>query len=111
RATNEASARALINTADGPFRAFLDGENAGVDFRGLLGRIAAPTLVLRADPAVGGALDDAGRDLLAAALPPARLRLVDFPGTGHLTHAAQPDRFVAAAEAVLAAAAPAGTGR
>jgi 3-oxoadipate enol-lactonase len=72
-----------------------------VDFPGLLGRIAAPALVLRADPVVGGALDDAGRDLLAAALPPARLRLVDFPGTGHLIHAEQPDRFAAAVEAFL----------
>ena len=79
-----------------------------MDFRGLLGRIAAPTLVLRADPAVGGALDDAGRDLLAAALPPARLRLVDFPGTGHLIHAEQPDRFVAAVQEFLAAPAPPG---
>ena len=72
----------------------------------MLGRIAAPALVLRADPAVGGALDDAGRDVLAAALPPARLRLVDFPGTGHLIHAERPDRFVEAVEAFLAARAP-----
>ena len=102
RATNEASARALINTADGPFRAFLDGENAGADFPALLGRIAAsgpPTLVLRADPALGGALGDAGRDQLLAALPGARL--VEFPGAGHLIHAERPDEFVAAVEGFL----------
>ena len=105
RATNEASARALINTADGPFRAHLDredGEDAGTDVPALLARLAAsgpPTLVLRADPASGGALADAGRDQLLAALPAARL--VEFPGAGHLLHAERPDEFVAAVEGFL----------
>ena len=102
RATNEASARALINTADGPFRAFLDrddGENAGTDLPVLLARIAAPTLVLRADPALGGALSEAGRDQLLTGLPAARL--VEFPGAGHLIHAERPDEFVAAVEGFL----------
>lgn len=100
RATNEVSARALIGTADGPFRAFLDGENADDDPAAALRRIAAPTLVLRADPAQGGALPDDGRDLLAAALPAARL--VEFPGAGHLIHAECPDDFVAAVAPFLA---------
>jgi pimeloyl-ACP methyl ester carboxylesterase len=100
RATNEASARALMNTADGPFRALLDGPAADPGLPALLAGYDRPTLILRADPDYGGALSAGGRAALLAARPDARL--IDFPATGHLIHAEREDAFIAAVEDFLA---------
>ena len=98
RATNELSARALINTAKGPFRASL-ARTTPVDVPGLLAAWSAPTLILQADPAHGAALSDAGREALQAAIPQAQV--TNFPGSGHLIHAEQEDAFVEAVGAFL----------
>ncbi|HEY8601883.1 MAG TPA: alpha/beta hydrolase, partial [Thermomicrobiales bacterium] len=100
RATNELSARALINTADGPFRALRDS-GISLDIPAILARYAQPTLILRADPQYGGALNERGRDELLAARPDAQV--VEFPGTGHLIHVEREEAFTAAVEAFLRA--------
>ena len=100
RATNELSARALINTADGPFRAMRDS-GTPLDIPGILARSTQPTLILRADPQYGGALNERGRDELLAARPDARV--VEFPDTGHLIHAEREEAFMAAVEGFLRA--------
>jgi len=84
RATNERSARALLGTADGPFRALIDAAPTVSDLPTRLAAAARPALILRADPDFGGALTERGRDELLAALPGARV--VEFPDTGHLIH-------------------------
>lgn len=53
--------------------------------------IAAPTLLLQADPQQGGALDDAEADHAAGLLP--RGTLVRLPGVGHGIHSDVPERF------------------
>lgn len=98
RATIELSARALLNTADGPFRASLERKEA-VDVPGMLRDWRRPTLVLQADPALGAALVDAGREELRAAVPQAKI--IGFPGSGHLIHAEQEDAFVEAVGSFL----------
>lgn len=98
RETNELSARALINTAEGPFRASLE-RTEPVDLPGLLRCWVGPALILQADPACGAALGDAGREALRAAVPHAEI--VRFPGSGHLIHAEQEEAFVAAVDAFL----------
>lgn len=100
RATVELSARALMNTADGPFRASLS-RGAAIDLPTLLRDWSRPTLILQADPTLGAALSDAGRESLHAALPQAQI--AHFPGSGHLIHAEQEDPFVAAVAAFLRA--------
>lgn len=100
RATNELSARALINTAEGPFRALLASPPTALDLPGILAASAQPTLILRADPDFGGALTALGRDALVAARPDAAL--VEFPATGHLIHAEREEAFVAAVGDFLA---------
>lgn len=99
-ATTEASARALIGAADGPFQAMLAREQTVVDDPALFARVTVPTLVLRADPLVGGALPERGRRRLLAALP--NVRFVEFAGSGHLIHAERTDRFVEVVERFLA---------
>ena len=98
-ATNERSARALLGTADGPFRALLDAGPVASDLPARLAAAARPTLILRADPASGGALTARGRDELRAALPTAQL--VEFPEVGHLIHAEREAAFLAAVEEFL----------
>jgi pimeloyl-ACP methyl ester carboxylesterase len=98
RATNELSARALMNTADGPFRANLDRTEV-VDIPGFLRGWSRPALILQADPSLGAALSDEGREALRAAMPQARV--VNFPGSGHLIHAEKEDAFVEAVGAFL----------
>jgi pimeloyl-ACP methyl ester carboxylesterase len=98
RATNELSARALINTADGPFRAMRD-QGITIDLPAILARSTQPTLILRADPQFGGALNEQGRDELRAARPD--VQIVEFPDTGHLIHAECPEAFLTAVEAFL----------
>jgi pimeloyl-ACP methyl ester carboxylesterase len=98
RATNELSARALINTADGPFRAMRDS-GITLDIPVILARSTQPTLILRADPQYGGALNERGRDELLTARPDAQV--VEFPDTGHLIHAEREAAFTAAVEAFL----------
>ncbi len=53
--------------------------------------IAAPTLLLQADPAAGGALADADADRAIGLLPQGTL--VRLPGVGHGIHGAVPERF------------------
>lgn len=100
RATNELSARALLVTADGPFQALLDEVNTPSELPGQLARVTASALVLRADPACGGALSDAGYAAVRAALPAAGY--VEFPGSGHLIHVEREHDFVAAVRTFLA---------
>jgi pimeloyl-ACP methyl ester carboxylesterase len=100
RATVELSARALMNTADGPFQASLDRREA-VGVPGFLRGWSRPTLLLQADPALGAALSDEGREALRAVVPQARV--VNFPGSGHLIHAEREDAFVEAVGAFLRA--------
>ncbi len=100
RATNELSARALINTADGPFRAMRDN-GITLDIPAILARFAQPTLILRADPQYGGALNERGRDELLAVRPDAQV--VEFPDTGHLIHVEREEAFTAAVETFLRA--------
>ncbi len=88
--TNERSAQALLNTADGPFLALREDQD--IDLPAILGQVRQPLLILRADPQAGGALGEPGRDMLLAARPDAQL--VEFPGCGHLIHAEQPAQFL-----------------
>lgn len=101
RATNELSARALIDCADGPFHAQLDPKSSRFDLPATLACVTFPVLILRADPEFGGAMNEAGRDECLVACPAARL--VEFPGCGHLIHAEREDNFVAAVEDFLGA--------
>jgi pimeloyl-ACP methyl ester carboxylesterase len=66
---------------------------------GFLRGWSRPALILQADPALGAALSDEGREALRAAMPQARV--VHFPGSGHLIHAEQEDAFVEAVGAFL----------
>lgn len=100
-ATNEESARALIGTADGPFRAFLDGEREALDFPALAAGVRVPTLLLQADPAYGAALSDEGRNAVLARL--ANADFAAFPGAGHLIHGEQPALFTERVRAFLSA--------
>lgn len=99
RATIERSARALLATAAGPFRALIEAAPARSALPARLARAARPTLILRADPAFGGALTERGRDELLAALPTAQL--VEFPNTGHLIHAEREADFLTVVQAFL----------
>jgi pimeloyl-ACP methyl ester carboxylesterase len=99
RATNERSARALLGTADGPFRALAASDPRASDLPAQLAAAARPTLILRADPDFGGALTARGRDELLAALPMAQL--IEFPETGHLIHGEREAEFLAAVERFL----------
>jgi pimeloyl-ACP methyl ester carboxylesterase len=99
RATDELSARALMNTAGGPFRAFLDGDTGPVATPEQLARLTMPVLILRADPEHGGALSDEGKATLTEGMPHARL--AEFAGVGHLIHGERPEPFVRAVEEFL----------
>jgi len=87
----------LRATADGPFLALVQGTGAEPEsFDTTMDRISSRTLLLQADPRMGGALSSeaarrvtGGRD---------DRKLVRFPDTGHLIHIDRPDGFV---EAVL----------
>jgi pimeloyl-ACP methyl ester carboxylesterase len=101
RATNELSARALLATADGPFQAMLDGVGAASDLPAQLAQVTLPTLILRADPTLGGALSDVGYAALRAARPDASF--TEFPGSGHVIHAERTQDFVATVSNFLVA--------
>ena len=62
-------------------------------------RIKCPTLLLQANPELGGAMSDADGDRAAAVIP--NCTLVRWPDTGHGMHGAKPAEFVAAAECHL----------
>lgn len=83
----------LRATADGPFLALVDqarGEQES--FQDAMDRISRPTLLLQADPSMGGALaDEAAR---VATGSRADRTLVRFPETGHLIHWDRPEKFV-----------------
>lgn len=90
------SALWLCSTADGPILALLD-EGRQPEPLDLLPRIVQPTLILQADPLLGGVLDDDTAQRALRLLPNARLER--FPGSGHAIHREQPEGFV---EVVLA---------
>jgi len=87
------SALWLCSTADGPILALLD-EGRQPEPLELLPRITQPTLVLQADPAAGGVLDDETAERVLAQLPRGVRR--QFPGCGHAIHRDCPEAFVAA---------------
>lgn len=93
-AEREREAAWLRTTADGPFDALIAGTHGPFDLDALLPAISAPTLLLQADPAAGGALSDAMAERAMLLLPNAAL--VRFPGSGHNIMRDQPDAFVAA---------------
>lgn len=62
----------------------------GLDWFAELPRIACPTLLLRADPALGGMLSAVEAERVAACIPVCRR--VDLPGIGHNIHSTQPQR-------------------
>ena len=65
----------------------------GIDWFGSLSKIECPALVLRADPAYGGMLDESEAVRITSLIP--RCARVDLPGIGHSIHSSQPDRMLA----------------
>jgi len=65
----------------------------GIDWFGSLAKIECPTLLLRADPACGGMLDESEAARITSLIP--RCLRVDFPGIGHSIHSSQPDKMLA----------------
>jgi pimeloyl-ACP methyl ester carboxylesterase len=63
--------------------------------------VTLPTLILRADPTLGGALSDIGYAALRAARPDASF--TEFPGSGHVIHAERTQDFVATVSNFLVA--------
>ncbi|MGW1060503.1 alpha/beta fold hydrolase [Micromonospora rubida] len=85
-------AEALAGTADGVFRAMVDGEQGEVDWAGLLRRVAAPTLAIAGDPDVPGTLLTGDRmTAFGAGLPQARVAVI--PGAGHHVELDRPACF------------------
>lgn len=68
-----------------------DRATGAYDQDACLRAIAAPTLLLQADPAAGGALGDADAERAVGLLPQGTL--VRLPGVGHGIHGDVPDRF------------------
>jgi pimeloyl-ACP methyl ester carboxylesterase len=100
----EQVAHDLIDTADGTFLAMISGElvaeeQGRVEWSTLLSRVIVPTLVLAADPSVGGWMGEEQHRLVRQALPLAQI--VDFAGCGHHIEAASPDAFVETVEGFL----------
>ncbi len=62
----------------------------GLDWFAELPRIACPTLLLRADPALGGMLGATEAGRVTAVIP--HCTRVDLPGIGHNIHATQPQQ-------------------
>lgn len=86
------SALWLCSTADGPILALLD-EGRQPEPLELLARITQPTLIVQADLAAGGVLDDETAERALAQLQQGfRVR---FPGCGHAIHRDCPEAFVA----------------
>jgi pimeloyl-ACP methyl ester carboxylesterase len=70
----------------------IDGRaTEGLDTDALLKRIACPVLLLRADPALGGAIEDADAERACSLL--SHCTLVHLPGVGHGIHYEQPETF------------------
>lgn len=65
----------------------------GIDWFGALSKIGCPTLLLRADPACGGMLDESEAVRITSLIP--RCARVDLPGVSHSIHSSQPDRTLA----------------
>lgn len=65
----------------------------GIDWFGSLPKIECPTLLLRADPACGGMLDESEATRITSLIP--RCARVDLPGVSHSIHSTQPDRMLA----------------
>ena len=84
----------LRGTADGPFVALIERLDGATELYPTLERIAAPVLVLQADPAREAALSDAAAARCLAALRHGALER--FPDTGHGIHVERPEPFVSA---------------
>lgn len=65
----------------------------GINWFDSLSQIECPTLLLRADPACGGMLDETEADRITSLIP--RCARVDLPGVSHSIHSSQPDRMLA----------------
>ncbi|MDW8059143.1 MAG: alpha/beta fold hydrolase [Thermomicrobium sp.] len=87
------SALWLCSTADGPILALLD-EGRQPEPLDLLPRVTQPVLLLQADPAYGGVLDDETAERALALLPQGVRK--SFPGCGHALHRECTEAFVAA---------------
>lgn len=79
---------------------FAQGGEAG-DILPLLSHIAAPTLLIRADPALGSLLDDATWEQAKHLLPP-HSRAIQIPGATHNIHRGTFDAFMQAVNEFLA---------
>jgi pimeloyl-ACP methyl ester carboxylesterase len=64
----------------------------GLDWFGSLSKIECPTLLLRADPACGGMLDEGEAARITSLIR--HCARVELPGVGHLIHSSQPDRML-----------------
>ncbi len=90
----------LRETADGPFLALADApEGEYPRFETAIDRISCPILLMQADPRRDAALSTtAARQ---AVTTHEDLRLVNFPGSGHMIHHDSPEKFVEAVRAFL----------
>ena len=65
----------------------------GLDWFSSLSKIECPALLLRADPACGGMLDESEARRIMSLIP--SCVRVDLPGVSHSIHSTQPDRMLA----------------
>lgn len=78
--------------SDGVIEDVLSHEDSYFDLGSALSLDEAPTLLMRADPEMGGVLSEADAERAARALPQATV--VTVPGAGHAIHADKPAEFV-----------------
>jgi pimeloyl-ACP methyl ester carboxylesterase len=90
-------AESWLRTAPGVLEAVLKQPETYFDVEEILPSVDSPTLVMRADPALGGALDASEAEHAVRLLP--RGKLIYFPGAEHAIHGSQPRQFV---QAILA---------
>ena len=87
-------AECLLQMDPAVLTALVDGRwLEGIDWFGSLAKVECPTLVLRADPACGGMLDEFEAARITSLIP--RCTRVEFPGIGHSIHSSQPDQMLA----------------
>ncbi len=89
----------LQATADGPFDAFIAGEQGEQELERVLPQIKKPVLLMQADPTNGGALSNAMATRATQLLP--AVRLARFPGSGHNIMHDQRDAFLASVRPFL----------
>jgi pimeloyl-ACP methyl ester carboxylesterase len=92
-ATIRFGAECLLQMDPAVLRTLLEGRwLEGLDWFGSLRQIECPTLLLRADPACGGMLDQGEAERIASSIH--RCARVDLPGVAHSIHSTQPDRML-----------------